>query len=341
MERSEELLRLIDTYANCNDIRYMAERLNGQLETPFTNMVLEVMPEVITIVRSVIAEKEQELMNGTRKHRAWEKTSDMTFAEQVEETLSSRSDNRNALKVCDTPAVLLMLGLDAHPVLYTKTHLFNAISRKHSCHRHHIRKNTIKQIPSELKDPVLVYDAISRDDSVVVVTSLQNEENMPIIVTLKTNGSGMYDLQETLSNFVTSIHGREPDNLVAQIEEAVRQDKLLYWNKEKSQELFSVLGLELPSGLNSLDSNTIIGKTKTNVKDIENEFSVSLPDMCDFLARYRSTGHLVEWDAREDAFVPAEGVTSKHIVSAYERQLELSKRRPHNHYRKGDFYDRA
>ena len=114
-----------------------------------------------------------------------------------------------------------------------------------------------------------IYDSLSRNDSIIIVTSELDNEKMPIIAAIKPNGKAKYDLELVESNFVMSFHGR--NNFENQINRAVEQNKVLYYNKEKSQALFSVLGLQLSKGLNILDSNIIIHQSRNIVKGTQQE----------------------------------------------------------------------
>lgn len=202
-----------------------------------------------------------------------------TFAEQVDEVLAGKANQFNDLKVCDTPEILIEAGCEKLPMLYTKKHLLDALKpkgqSKASQHYHDLSVRQIKSIPEHLKDPVMIYDSLSRSDSLVVVTPEKDKENNPIIVSIKSGGEGKYDLKIVSSNFITSIHGRE--NFETQIINAVSQNKLLYWNKEKSQELLGRFGLQLSACLNNLDSNIIIRKSNNivNTKVNENEENLS------------------------------------------------------------------
>lgn len=207
------------------------------------------------------------------------KNREKTFAEQVDEVLAGKANRFNDLKVCDTPEILIEAGCEKLPMLYTKKHLLDALKpkgqSKASQHYHDLSVRQIKSIPEHLKDPVMIYDSLSRSDSLVVVTPEKDKENNPIIVSIKSGGEGKYDLKIVPSNFITSIHGRE--NFETQIINAVSQNKLLYWNKEKSQELLGRFGLQLSACLNNLDSNIIIRKSNNivNTKVNENEENLS------------------------------------------------------------------
>lgn len=208
--------------------------------------------------------------------------SEKSFAEQVDEVLNGTADRYSDLKVCDTPQILLDVGCEQLPMFYTKKHLRDALKPKgytgESIHYHGLDKEQIKKIPDLLDDPVMIYDSLSssRSDSIVVVTSELDKDNLPIIAAIRPNGKAKYDLEIVDSNFVLSIHGREHfDN---QLTRAFDEDKILYLNKNKSQELFSVLGLQLSEGFNNLDSNTIIHQSKNIVntqKQKNNDYTIT------------------------------------------------------------------
>lgn len=201
-----------------------------------------------------------------------------SFAEQVDDVLAGNANRYNDLKVCDTPQILLDVGCEQLPMFYTKRHLHDALKPKgntgESIHYHGLNAEQIKKMPMLLENPVIIYDSLSRNDSIIIVTSELDNEKMPIIAAIKPNGKAKYDLELVESNFVMSFHGR--NNFENQINRAVEQNKVLYYNKEKSQELFSVLGLQLSKGLNILDSNIIIHQSRNIVKSKQQENSADI-----------------------------------------------------------------
>lgn len=204
--------------------------------------------------------------------------SEKSFAEQVDDVLAGKANRYNDLKVCDTPQILLDVGCEQLPMFYTKRHLHDALKPKgntgESIHYHGLNAEQIKKMPMLLENPVIIYDSLSRNDSIIIVTSELDNEKMPIIAAIKPNGKAKYDLELVESNFVMSFHGR--NNFENQINRAVEQNKVLYYNKEKSQELFSVLGLQLSKGLNILDSNIIIHQSRNIVKGKQQENSADI-----------------------------------------------------------------
>jgi hypothetical protein len=189
-----------------------------------------------------------------------------TFAEQVDEVFSGESNRYNDLKVCDTPQILLDIGCQQLPMLYTQKHLRESIKPKNNhTHAHGLTIEQIKELPKLISEPVMVFDSLSRNDSIVIVTSEIDKDNCPIIASVRANGKGKYELEQVDSNFITSVYGRE--NFEKHINKIIESDNMLYCNKQKSQALFSVLGLQSSKGLNSLDFDIIIHRSRNIVNE--------------------------------------------------------------------------
>ena len=194
--------------------------------------------------------------------------SEKSFAEQVDASLNGSLPFYTSLKVCDTPQILLDVGCEQLPMLYTQKHLKNAIKPDSSKeHFHGLEVEQIKKLPELLQNPVMIYDSLSRSDSIVVLTSEFDKNNNPIIASIKPNGEGRYELETIESNFITSVHGRE--NFLSQFQKAQEQDKILFCDKMKSQEMFERWGLQLSELTNTLDFNTIIHQSRNIVKGSE------------------------------------------------------------------------
>lgn len=199
-----------------------------------------------------------------------------TFSEQVDEALQPNNQNQySALKVCDTTQILLDVGCQQLPMLYTQKHLREAIhpKSKDNIHWHGLTTEQIKKLPELLENPVMIFDSLSRNDSLVICVLDTDEDNLPLIVSIKPNGIGTYELEKVDSNFITSVYGR--NNFEKHIEQVINQDKMLYCNKQKSQELFRVSGLQLPKCLNNLDFDIIIHRSRNIVNEniVEEKYS--------------------------------------------------------------------
>lgn len=196
-----------------------------------------------------------------------QKENEKTFAEQVDDVISGKIDRFSGnLKVCNTPQILLDVGCSQLPMFYTRNHLKKAILPKdRKKHQHGLTVEQIKKIPDELISPAIIMDSLTQNDSIIAILSDIDSENNPVIASIKPNGQGFYELEMQESNFITSIYGRE--NFKEFINRAINNNKILFIDKQKSQELFSVLGLEFSKGLNSLDFNTIIHQSRNIVNE--------------------------------------------------------------------------
>lgn len=195
-----------------------------------------------------------------------------SFAEQVDEVLAGTANQYNALKVCDTPQLLLEVGCEQLPMLFTQKHLRDTLQplSKQNSKWHGLTEQQIKKLPELLADPVMIYDSQTQKNSIVVVTSEIDTRDFPVIVSIKANGKGTYELQKIDSNFITSVYGRR--NFAGHITDVVNNGDLLYWNKQKSQELFRVSRLQLPGCLNNLDFDKILHQSNSIVK---NNFAIN------------------------------------------------------------------
>jgi hypothetical protein len=83
-----------------------------------------------------------------------------------------------------------------------------------------------------------------------------DSEGLPLIVSMRTEGKGVYDDREIETNFITSIYGKENfEKYIANVED---EDKVIYLSKESGQEFERVAKLQLLRYYSNLDLDTII-----------------------------------------------------------------------------------
>lgn len=182
------------------------------------------------------------------------------YENEVEQVIDGEFPFYSAVKVCDTPEILLDAGCEYLPILITQKHILNSISEdEHNHHKHGLSIEQIKKLPEFINEPVIIFDSISRADSIVLVTDDIDKNNNPIIVSIRPNGKGRYELEELDSNFITSVYGK--DNFVNYIQRVAEKGKILFIDKLKSQDMFKRWGLQLPELINNLDFNIIIHKS--------------------------------------------------------------------------------
>ena len=196
-----------------------------------------------------------------------------SFAEQVDDVLDGADTNSTHLYVCETPEILRQVGLPDLPVLMTAKHLKSITNKagKSKGNYHDLGRDLVKRLHELLARPAMIMDSNSRPDSVVVVTTAVDKENRPVIAAIKVDGNGYINDVQISANVMTSSYGK--DNFQNFLETALQENRLLYWNKKRSQEIFKIPGLQLPDNLENLNSDTIIRKTSAKVNTSGQNFS--------------------------------------------------------------------
>ena len=207
--------------------------------------------------------EDEMFVHSTEKDYA--KSYEKTFAEQVDEVLAGTFDRFNALKVCDTPQILLDVGCKQLPILYTQKHLKDAVHEKskENPHWHGLTVEQVKQIPELLENPAILMDSLNNDGSLVAVLPMLDNDGNPLFATIKPNGFGTYEYELVDSNFMLSVYGKE-NGFEQYIKNAIADNKILYWNKEKSQEI-QCAELLMVQGLDILDSDKILHQSNSLV----------------------------------------------------------------------------
>ena len=245
--------------------------------------------------------------------------SEKTFAEQVDEALSGKIPFYTSLKVCDTPQILLDVGCEQMPMLYSQKHLKNAIlPPDEKNHRHGLEIEQIKRLPELLSYPVMIIDSPNRKDSIIVVTAEVDKSDNPVIASIKPNGKGRYEVENVSSNFITSVYGRE--NFDRHLELELQADNILYINKQKSQELSSVLRLQFSQGLNNLDSKEPIRHAAFTDKQLAlsvlNGSDISISDLFKVVKHYDNDFYINHSEQKSQELFSVLGLQSSQGLNA-------------------------
>lgn len=192
----------------------------------------------------------------------------VSFEEQVNDALDGKLNRRNALFVSETPELLQKIGMKQLPMLYTQKHLRDAMKPKSdkNSHHHGLTKEQILKMPDIIKNPAIIMDSMSQENSVVVVSDVLDDYKAPIIMSIVANGMGIYELKNVKSNFISSYYGKD-NGFESFIERALETDNILYLSKEKSQSLYQQTGLQLPGGFNKLGYDKIIHQSNNIVNN--------------------------------------------------------------------------
>ncbi len=190
----------------------------------------------------------------------------LQFGREVDQSIQGELPMREALKVCDTPQIMRDVGCEMLPMHITQKHLQNCMRDKNEAHPHHhgLRIEEIKRLPEELENPAVLSQSLSRKDSIVAILGYRERNGLPIMISIIPDGKASYHLEWVDSNFITSAYGKE--NAQDFVRRMAENDKLLYMNKEKSEEL-ALLPLQLRQDHPAPAFNCIIKRMGEGVKD--------------------------------------------------------------------------
>ena len=194
-----------------------------------------------------------------------------SFSEQVDDVLGGADTSSTHLMLCETPEILQQAGLPKLPVLMTARHLKTIAqsSGKDKANYHGLGAENVKKLPELISEPVILADSLTRGDSIIAITEIVDSENRPVIAAILLDGKGQINEEYIDANIMTSAYGRS--NFQSFLNRLAETDSVFYWNKKKSQEMSVNLGLQLPNIITTLDSDTIIRKTRANVNTPEQD----------------------------------------------------------------------
>lgn len=169
----------------------------------------------------------------------------LRFGDDVDLASCGGMEPINQIKVCDTPALLIEAGFSQKPMLYTQRHLMDALHSKseENYHWHGLEITQMKRLPYLLENPVLLSDSPSRKDALLAVLAEVDGDKLPLIVAIKPDGKGNYELQEIETNFILSVYGK--DDFAKYFSERITPDKLVYFNMEQGRKLEALAELQL------------------------------------------------------------------------------------------------
>lgn len=209
-------------------------------------------------------------------------SSEQPFSEQVDRALTEDPTENwyRALYIRETPITLRGIGLGDLPLTITTKHIRNINHAEDPSGQHPewhgIDKETLNRLPQLLERPVVIMDSATVSGDVVVVTAEVDDQGRPVVASIRPNGTAYVDGKVGPANFITSIYGR--NGYTAWVNQAVRDGRVLYWNKNRSQNLSVTGKVQFPASLTGLAPNTIIKRHAGYVKDNipERRFSVDM-----------------------------------------------------------------
>ncbi len=199
----------------------------------------------------------------------------LRFGQEVDAVVNKTYEVHDSLKICETPQVLLDAGFTQKPMLYTQRHLREALMEKspHYPHRHGLTIAQVKNFPQWLENPVIMANSPSRSDALLMVLCAVDNDKLPLIASIKPNGLGNYELEQIETNMILTVFGK--DRFDKYFENVLTSDRIIYFCKEKGQELERLSGRQLPGDYYSLIPNIIIRQPEclVNQNTVKSDFS--------------------------------------------------------------------
>lgn len=174
---------------------------------------------------------------------------------QVDELISEGLPERTFVTLPHTPAVMQMLKVTDLPIK-----LSSHIIAKVTGGKHDIELADIRNLPELLADPLMIFDSLTKDNALVVLTEITDKAGKPVVVAIHLAREGKF----FIANEIASIYGK--DDFVQSVNNWLRQNKLRYINHKKSSVLPVYKRLYLPSG-----SSMTTGSQRNSTTNIPDE----------------------------------------------------------------------
>lgn len=210
----------------------------------------------------------------TNNYEILTNSNELRLNKSIEDTINKNTNRYDSILISSsTLDILKKVGLEDLPIFISQKHILSTMHEKgKNPHWHEIKKDFLVNINNFLNDPSIIMDSLSKDDSVVLVTTQLDNDNLPIMITIKPNGKGIYEAETLESNYITSIYGK--DNFEKFIDRNIKENKILYFDKEKIQSLERFARLQLSGNFSNFESKQIIHQSRnivnTDKKAIQN-----------------------------------------------------------------------
>lgn len=182
----------------------------------------------------------------------------LRFGDEVDLATCGGYNTYDALKICNTPEILLRAGFAPRPMLYTQKHLFQALAPKQNDnpHRHGLTAAQVKRFPEFFESPAILANSPARDDVLLAVLPATDADKLPLIAGIKPDGKGNYELSEIETNMVLSVYGKR--NFPRYFQLLMEPATLVYIDTEKSRKLERLSQLQLLGDYPNFGFDTIL-----------------------------------------------------------------------------------
>lgn len=195
---------------------------------------------------------------------------DIRFSNSIDKYLSNPDTETQPLVVGTTSNALAISGANPNlDVVINPRTIRKCMSEPDEhFHGHALSKELIKQIPSQLRNPVMVFKG-STEKSLVVITELKDKKNKGVIVALSlASRQGFSEV-----NRISSAYGK--NNLANYLFTQIQNNNLIAVNQKKADRMLHSTGLQLPKENTFFSFNNSISYSMQNVKIPEQNLQVN------------------------------------------------------------------
>ena len=153
-------------------------------------------------------------MSNIAKNNAQNSVDSIKFAEQVDKWKNNQWNKDSHLTVLEhTPQLYQELGISDLPITVTPSKLERIYysSGKQNGNYHNLNE-IVKQIPEALKHPLNIVESATKNDSIVVITELSDNNGNIVVVPLALDGKGRIEIDDSIKNInanaMTSAYGK-------------------------------------------------------------------------------------------------------------------------------------
>ncbi len=241
------------------------------------------------------------------------------FAGQIDTFMRGRLKKSDTLSLGQTPEILKQLKAKSLPVVMSQDVLIKITGGKHS-----ISTDEIKKLPSEIANPLMVFDSATVKGAFVILTELTDKEGNEVIVALHLGRRA----DHINVNRIATVFGKK--NIENFIKAQTRDGNLRYIDKKRSQEWSQRRGLQLPKRADTtLDSNNSI-LTKEDIvkmyytKNSENDTHFSLKRDTEFETQRK----IIDFanDINNDDLLELAKRNKRDFATIYKKNTELMAR---------------
>lgn len=182
------------------------------------------------------------------------------FSQAIDDFLEGKINSSDHIFVCPTTEVMKVCGADDLDVMIYQNTIRKILSNDFNKfeHPHNLSPEDLKQLPTQLQNPIMVFKG-SHQGSIVLVTDLFNNNSEQIIISCELDSGSEWNK----INRITSMYGKE--NIANYLNTQIKKDNLIGCQKNIANQMLHSVGLCLPSENTFIDYTDIIPNFDKNV----------------------------------------------------------------------------